>query len=291
MVHIQIDPQVCIRCDACIKVCTGRVFERRHDQVCAVKPESCWRCGHCVALCPADAIEHSCYAIDECPLPTSLPSLDQLVNAFRERRSLRLYQDRPVPREVVRELIDIARWVPSASNKQQVDWVAFDDRQQIAALSDHVVSLFSLGVRLLRNPALRPLWRLALGRRADRLAVSGEFMIEKHKQGYDPIFFNAPVVLVAHVRQSTMFGRDDAVYAAYNLMLAAQRLGLGTCQIGFFKVALVLSPRLQRSLGLAQKRQPQVALTLGYPQHHFRRALPRRKPNLAWNTMPKPRAS
>jgi nitroreductase len=218
-------------------------------------------------------------------LYASLPSLEQLVSAFRERRSLRQYQDRPVPRQVVRELIDIARWVPSASNKQQVDWLAFDDREQIIALSDRIVALFTVGVRLLRNPALRPLWRLALGRRADRLAISGEFMIEQRKQGRDPILFNAPVLLVAHVRRGTPFGRDDAVYATYNLMLAAQRLGLGTCQIGFFKVALGLSPRLRRSLGLPWKRQPEVALTLGHPQVHFRRVLPRRRPNLVWNTM------
>ena len=283
MPDIRIDPQACVRCGACIKVCTACVFEAGPDQVYAARPEHCSRCGHCVALCPTDAIEHSHFALDECPLPTPVPPLDQLVNAFRERRSLRVYKDQPVPRDVVRELIDLARWVPSASNKQQVDWLAFDDREQISAFSDHIVSLFGLGVRLLRNPVLRPLWRLALGRRADRLAISGEFMVKQRKQGHDPILFDAPVLLVAHVRRRSPFGRDDAVYAAYNLMLAAQRLGLGTCQIGFFKVALGLSPRLKKSLGLPRKRQPEVVLALGYPQVHFRRALPRRRPNLTWN--------
>jgi nitroreductase len=208
-----------------------------------------------------------------------------LVNAFRERRSVRVYQDRPVPHQVVRQLIDIARWVPSASNKQQVDWLAFDDPKQIAALSDRVVSLFRLGVRALRKPVLRPLWRVALGHRADRLAVSGKFMIDQHAQGRDPIFFSAPVVLIAHVWRRKPFGRDDAVYSAYNLQLAAQRMGLGTCQIGFFKVALALSPRLGKSLHLAKNRKPEVVLTLGYPRVRFRRALPRRRPNLVWNAL------
>ena len=284
MSHIQIDPQRCVRCDACVKLCTARVFEPEADQVHVARPENCSRCGHCVAVCPTDAIEHSHFALDECPLPSPLPSLDQLVNAFRERRSLRVYKDQSVPRQVVRELIDISRWVPSASNQQQVDWLAFDDREQIASFSAQIVSLFGLGVRLLRNPVLRPLWRLAFGRRADRLAVSGEFMVERHKHGRDPILFDAPVLLVAHVRRHSPFGRDDSVYAAYNLMLAAQRLGLGTCHIGFFKVALAFSPWLRKSLGLPRGRQPEVVLTLGYPQDHFRRALPRRRPDLVWNT-------
>jgi len=213
------------------------------------------------------------------------PSLDQLVNAFRERRSLRVYRERPVPRAVVRELVDLARWVPTANNKQQVDWLAFDDRAQIAALSDQIVSALGLVIRLLRNPAVRSLCRRIVGQGADRLAVSGEYIVEQRKRGHDPIFYGAPVLLIAHVRKRSEFGRDDTVYAAYNVILAAQRLGLGTCQNGFFNMAWAMSPRLRKMLGLPRGRRPEVVLTLGYPAVRFRRALPRRRPNLVWNTL------
>ncbi len=285
MPNIIIDQDRCIRCRACIRLCTRQVFAQRGADIAVIAPEQCSRCGHCVAACPSDAIAHELFPLDECPTPAPTPSLDELVNAFRERRSLRVYREQAVPREIIRQLIDIARWVPSASNKQQVDWLAFDDPAQIARLSDQVVDLFARAIGLLRNPLLRPLWRLTLGRTARRLVRSGESMLEQRTQGRDPIFFHAPVVLVAHVRRGSPFGRDDAVYAAYNLILAAQRMGLGACQIGFSKVALDLSPRFRRMLGLPKNRRAQVLLAMGYPQIQYHRALPRRRPELAWNTL------
>jgi len=90
-------------------------------------------------------------------------------------------------------------------------------------------------------------------------------------------------VLVAHVPAGDSMGRDDAVYAAYNLMLAAQRVGLGTCQIGYFNGALDRSRSLRCALGLPEDRRAEVTLVLGYPRYRFRRVLPRRRPEVVWN--------
>jgi nitroreductase/NAD-dependent dihydropyrimidine dehydrogenase PreA subunit len=291
MPKIVIDQDTCIQCDACIELCTSDVFNHayEHDAVTVVAPEECWLCGHCVAACPTDAIAHSAYPLDECPEldPAALPSLDSLVSAFRERRSLRVFSDRPVPRHVVRELIDIARWVPSSGNDQPVDWLAFDDPDRIAALSAQAIAVYDQTVRKLRNRWLRPLLMLALGRatlKAGLESVEGfESLVQRHAHGEDPIFRRAPVVLVAHVPRGDYFGRDDAAYAAYNLMLAAQRVGLGTCQIGYFHIALNQSRQLRDALGLPDGHHAQITLTLGYPEHPFQRAIPRRQPELVWN--------
>jgi nitroreductase/NAD-dependent dihydropyrimidine dehydrogenase PreA subunit len=287
VVQILINQETCTDCDACVALCTGRVFERVDGRIEATDPNACWLCGHCVAACPTDAISHSAYALEDCPLLDShVPSLEGLVASFRERRSLRVFRDRPVPRKVVRELVDIARWVPSAGNGQPVDWLAFDDPADIAGLSAQAVAALAQAARLLRNPLLRPFLRLALGSEAvDRglESVDGfERLAERHALGEDPMFFRAPVVLVAHVPDDDTFGRDDAIYATYNLMLGAQRMGLGTCQIGYFLVALGRSRGLRRALGLPEDRRAEVVLAMGYPEHRFRRALPRRRPDLVW---------
>jgi nitroreductase/NAD-dependent dihydropyrimidine dehydrogenase PreA subunit len=289
MPNILIDQDTCIQCDACVELCTSNVFNHTHDRVEVVAPEDCWLCGHCVSACPTDAISHSAYPLTECPEldPANLPTLDSQVAAFRERRSLRVFSNRPVPRHVVRELIDIARWVPSAANGQPVDWLAFDDPDRIAALSAQTIAVYDQTARKLRNRWLRPLLMLALGPatvRAGLESVEGfESLVQRHAAGEDPIFRRAPVVLVAHVPGGDYFGRDDAVYAAYNLMLAAQRLGLGTCQIGYLQIALDQSKQLREALGLPDGRHAQIALTLGYPEHPFQRAIPRRQPDLIWN--------
>lgn len=289
MPEIAINQATCSRCGACVALCTGPVYKRLDDRIEAATPDNCWLCGHCVAVCPADAIAHSAYPIEECPIldAAALPSLDGLVSAFRERRSARVFRQRRVPRRVLRELVDISRWAPSAANRQPVDWIAFDDPARIAALSAQAITMFARQAQALSNPLVRLGHRLKLGaeQAAQELERAETFrqLAQQHAQGEDPLFFRAPVVLIAHVPSSEHFGRDDAIYATYNLLLAAQRMGLGACQIGYFMRALGLSRELDRALGLPQGHRVEVVLALGYPQHHFRRVLPRRRPELAWN--------
>jgi Fe-S-cluster-containing hydrogenase component 2 len=89
-----------------VALCTGRVFRQEADRVVVADAAACWLCGHCVAVCPADPVLHSDYPPEACPPldPACLPPADMLVAALRARRSVRVFRDRPVPREVVREL-------------------------------------------------------------------------------------------------------------------------------------------------------------------------------------------
>lgn len=288
MPDIVVDEERCIRCGACVAVCAaGQVFELGEDAAEVVRPEDCWLCGHCVAVCPVDAVCHSEYALDECPPIASLPSYEELVAALRERRSLRIYRDEPVPRETVRQLVDASRWAPSATNQQAVDWVALDDPERIARLREEVMTTLGRLAGLLQNRLVRPFLYLVLDNDEVREAVesAGDFeqLAEEHARSRDLIFYDAPVVLAAHVPQGTYFAREDAVYAAYNLMLAAERQGLGTCHIGYVNVALERNREIQRVLGLPPERQIEVVLTLGYPRFEFRRVLPRRRMELDWN--------
>jgi nitroreductase len=140
---------------------------------------------------------------------------------------------------------------------------------------------------MLRNRWLRPAIKLLYGAATVSAGLESvetfEKLVQRHARGEDPIFRHAPVVLVAHVPEGDHFGRDDAAYAVYNLMLAAQRKGLGTCQIGYFQIALERSEQLRDALGLPKDRRPEVTLILGYPEYQFQRLLPRRQPELVWN--------
>jgi len=287
--RIEIKPDVCVRCGACVELCLAKVYEQSDDGVKPVRPERCFACGHCVAACPTDAIDHERFPLDQCSLIDSeaLPPLDGLVAAFRERRSARVFKDESIPRETVERLLETSRWAPSASNQQPIDWLVIDDQKCIAELSKRVLDALGRLVALARNPLLRPLLRLIggkeLARQARKAASDFEEARKRQRAGGDPILYHAPVLLVAHVPKSDRFGRDDAAYAAYNVMLAAQRLGLGTCQIGFLQAALGLSRRLRRSLGLPKGRRAEIELILGVPKYPFRRVVSRRETKTTWN--------
>lgn len=290
MAQIQVDPKACVKCGACVDVCAGaRVYEMGEESSTVVRPTACWACGQCVAVCPTDAIDHEFFPPEDTPIiePGELPSKDVLVSAFRYRRSVRAYQQKPVPREVIRELVSIGRWAPTATNNQALDWIAFDDRARILGLARATVDGLGRYVKLARNPLIGMFMQLAVGRENTRrlreYAPAIAKMDELVGNGGDPIFHQAPVVLIGHTQKGNLFGRDDAVYAMYNMMLACQRFDLATCQIGFFQSIVERSAKLKKSIGIPEGRVPQVAFSMGYPRHTFRRAPERRKPDLTWN--------
>ncbi len=60
----------------------------------------------------------------------------EVYEAIRTRKSVRSYQDRPVPEEVLRRVLEAARLAPSASNRQEWRFVVATDletRRQLAA--------------------------------------------------------------------------------------------------------------------------------------------------------------
>jgi nitroreductase len=61
------------------------------------------------------------------------------IEAVKGRRSVRLYEERPVPRELIEEIIDTARLAPTADNIQPWEFVVITEpstRRNIADLTD-----------------------------------------------------------------------------------------------------------------------------------------------------------
>jgi len=249
----------------------------QEDGPVVVHPEICRLCGHCVAVCPTDSIDHEKIPLQDCPLidPRQLPSIDVMLTALRARRSYRRYQDRTVPREVVHELISHSRWIPTGHNRQFLDWIVLDNEQSIT--------------RLLQSALREVRHSTEHGRDASKflggLDVEDiDHLIEQAVQKKKRFFFNAPVVLAGYCEKDSVCAREEATYAAYNITLAAERMGLGTCHIGSILLILEEFPHLQHKvLRIPEGKELQVLLILGYPAWHFRRMVPRRLPSIKWN--------
>ena len=278
MPNISIDMDSCISCGACADICYARdVFEMGDDGPVVAHPEHCRSCGHCVAVCPTDSIDHDAAPVADCPIIVDgrLPSVESLVSAFRARRSVRRFQDRPVPRETIRELISHARWIPTGNNRQFIDWIALDDGDRIAELLRATLRELRRDVERGRDPS-KYLGTCSV-EDVDRLV---ETAVERKRQ----FFFNAPVVLAGYCERGAVCAREEATYAAYNIALAAERLDLGTCHIGSIHLLLEEFTRLQHELlGIPDGMELHTLLVLGYPARRFRRMVPRRMPEILWN--------
>jgi nitroreductase len=95
---------------------------------------------------------------------------------------------------------------------------------------------------------------------------------------------NGAVVLAGYCDAGSLCAREEATYAAYNITLLAERVGLGTCHIGSIQLLLEEFSQLQHGgLGIPGGKELQVILTLRYPAWKFRRLVPRRMPDIKWN--------
>lgn len=284
MTEISIIQEICTRCGACVEICSvTHVFEMAEGEVRAPNPRRCWECGQCVAVCPVDAIEHSRFPLEACPpIKEHADGLEVLVDLMRERRSVRVYKNKPVEREAVEKLTEITRWAPSGSNLQQVAWQALGDAQAIAKLEEDTISSLVKQAAILRGRAEEEGMSEMQCKIALRQAKSYEHLERRLGRDEKPVFFGAPLLLFA-VTPDTHFGRDDAVIAGYSMQLAAEQMGLGTCQVGYFVAARAGDAVLGADvLQVAPDHVVQMVLAVGYPKYKMRRYVARESQAFTW---------
>lgn len=98
---IKIDRERCIGCGMCKKDCAAHNIEMRNGMPYVIT-DDCIQCGHCVAVCPKEAISIGGYE-EALPVQTKETRLDpaQVLDVIRFRRTVRQFQDKAVPAEVL----------------------------------------------------------------------------------------------------------------------------------------------------------------------------------------------
>ena len=64
-----------------------------------------------------------------------------LVKGIKERRSIRKFQNKPVPHELLTEVVEIARFAPSWKNTQIARYIIVEDREKIAKIATEECTL------------------------------------------------------------------------------------------------------------------------------------------------------
>ena len=133
---ITIDGEKCIGCGLCVKDCVARNIDIR-DHKARVLSDDCIFCGHCAAVCPKEAVTISGYA--EKPVAKEKePRLDpeEVRNTIRFRRTVRQFQERAIPREVIGQILEAGGMTHTAKNLRDLSFFVLDrekDRLEKAA--------------------------------------------------------------------------------------------------------------------------------------------------------------
>jgi len=169
-----------------------------------------------------------------------MPFLDLV----KQRRSIRKYAVRPVPRETVDRCIEAARLAPSACNSQPWSFIVADDAALIRAIADKAFS----GVYAINNFAKdAPVLIVVLTERSGYIARLGGYF------------------------RGVQYSLIDIGISIEHLVLQAREEGLGTCWLGWFDEAAV-----KRVLNVPKEKKIDVIISMGYPEQQPLKDKPRK---------------
>lgn len=282
------DEEKCNKCMRCVEDCVAGVWRNVDGTPVALHPELCNLCSHCIAVCREHAIIHTGMADkgEVAPVDEDMLKPDVYAEIVKTRRSIRRYRKKAVDRETIEAVLDLARFSPTASNSQHVDYIVVTDKKRLQAASARV---FSWGVRLYRWSASAPgkvVFRLlghtsVVGKLNRYLGGMGHY-IEQTKAGRDYILHNAPVLILVCAPTGAAFAAENTNIASTNIMNHAHSLGLGTCYIGFLTLMLKRSRKLRRLLQVPECRTVYASIVMGYPVYAHARTVHRKSPCVTW---------
>jgi nitroreductase/NAD-dependent dihydropyrimidine dehydrogenase PreA subunit len=271
MKDLIINESRCSKCGICADDCPMGIIDMSGGfPVLSKENESrCISCGHCLAVCPRSALSiggikpEDCHPIDK----DMLPSFEETDLLIRARRSIRKYKEKSVTRETILQLIDTARYAPTASNSQLVRWTVIDSPDQIKLFGqltiDFMKHLFDSGDAT------------AKAYRMDKIVAAWN-------NGNDVVFRGAPVLVIAHAPSTYPVAVVDCSIALSYFDIASVSADLGSCWAGFFMRAFNNWEPLRKAVGLPEGQSCFGALMLGYPRYEYKRIPPRKAEDVLW---------
>jgi nitroreductase len=198
----------------------------------------------------------------------------EVVQALRERRSVRAFLPDPVPRSTIERIVDAARWAPSGGNLQPWRVIAVTGEVQDAVVKLAGEALFSGASEEGDHPIYpEALWEPYRSRRfanAEALYAALDIPREDKAARYRWVaenfrFFGAPVGLFFVVDRRMGHGQWTHLgMFMLALALAAEAEGLGSC---FQEAWARVRGTLHGHLELQDDELLYCGMALGWPDH------------------------
>ena len=160
----------------------------------------------------------------------------EIMDVIKARKSIRVYQDKPLPKKVINSILEAAKFAPTARNAQELEYKVITNKLLMSKLSDGILA-----------------------------AVQKEGMPLKGPPGAKPDFFHsAPLVIIITAPKDNFWGLTDAALAVQNVMLYCASVNLGSCFIGMAQL-IQRDKKSLKALNIADNMNIVAAVVCGYP--------------------------
>ena len=315
--RFEYEPEKCTHCKACVDTCPTSCLqwdeEKKEPYATGLggMDLACIACNNCEAVCPGDCIRmRGAYRVlggryktpedkfGEMAFPQPFGQTDanrsfeeitkdltETEKLLYERRSIRLYKNKPVPREILLRLVEAARFAPSAGNGQPVKFLIVTDPEVNREVDKRVARVVNITKNLYLGQSR---WKKILFTILSAISINKWDQrpiaaMEKIIQSNDTITFGAPAVV--HVlKDKRGISHPDVCtsIAAQNFVLAAHALGLGTCYIGFIASMIPYVPKVKKLLGIEYPYEIVTTICVGYPKMNYNRPVARGPVPVEW---------
>ena len=311
--EFRVDPEKCTHCGRCVEACPTMGLVMGDDELPYLRgykgiEKACLACRNCEVVCPAGANTLiGTYRVKGGRYKTVLPDKVTPPNPFGQtepppfedlaekltlterqiltRRSIRLYQDKPVPREMILRILEAGRFAPSAGNCQPWKFVVVTDQKVIREVETESMKVLRrfrdiyMGGRAW-NKIASTLFSYLYVNKMDQRPMTA---MEKADQCDSVIYWNAPAVIFVLVDRRGISNPDlDGGICAQNMVMAAHAMGLGSCYIGLAIAALDYLPALRKKLGIVPPWRALTSICLGFPKGKIDRAVARSTVPVEW---------
>jgi nitroreductase len=186
--------------------------------------------------------------------------MNPVLAAIESRRSVRSYESKAVPKDVLITLIEAANQAPSGLNSQPWRFVVVEDETFKKKLLETAIPNCLKYLEDYVKPANPQRYELILRRYAELP---------------DPVYYSAPAMIF--VIGTGAHAADSCPMACQNIMLAAESLGLGTCWVKFGSL-VTTNADIVDQLELKAEEAIFGPILVGYPKEIPR--TPAKKPPL-----------
>ncbi len=181
----------------------------------------------------------------------------EILDAINNRRSIREFKDKKVPKKIIQKLIEAATKAPSDENSQPWAFTVIEDSE-----SKEKIGMLSIkaGKKYFKDKKKELM---------EKFKDMGEEkcieMVKKFRSGQLFSFLSTVPILIIIFSENNFFSHISTGAATENLMLAAQAYGLGSCWTVISLTDKTINKQIKKIAKIAKNKSIISVLALGYP--------------------------
>jgi len=197
-----------------------------------------------------------------------------IIEAIKLRKSIRGYKTDPVPKEIIKEILEIATRAPSSMNTQPWEFtvIAGDALDKLRKANIEKLSAGETPGMEVSRHGYQGVYRerqVALGMQLFKLMGIDREDREKRQQWMMKGFrcFDAPAAIIVSSDKSLgEAAQFDLGAVTQTIALTALNYGLGTCIMG---QGIMFPDAVREITGIPESKTMSICITIGYPDDDF----------------------